>query len=168
MPMGLMLTSMPLAYAIHLFLIPKTKLCPERCIDTRIGRGDCRTIPVQLSQIDNDLVDYLMKLSQVRNSDDLRRALHENSTYKLDFNDKKNKLFHWVHRSVDHLTLLYQNQNAFITDHSEQWFQTRVWLPLEFLFENIEGTSSIRGEETAVEQAPQEKISLIQLLRQKN
>ncbi|CAO3701560.1 unnamed protein product [Rhizopus stolonifer] len=118
-----------------------------------------RTTPVQLPQLDDDLVDYLMKFSQVQNVDDLRRALYENSTYKLDFKDEKNKLFDWVHRSLDHLTLLYENQNTFITDHSEQWFQTRVWLPLELLFENIEGTSSIRGENCCQASASRKNLS---------
>ncbi|KAI9004832.1 hypothetical protein CLU79DRAFT_40349 [Phycomyces nitens] len=63
--------------------VQKGVLTPEQ-VEEIVG-----TTPVQLPQLDDDLVDYLMKFSQVQNVDGLRRALYENSTYKLDLKDEK-------------------------------------------------------------------------------
>lgn len=35
-------------------------------------------------------------------------------------------------------------------EYTEQWYQSRVWLPLELLFETIDGAKSLRGESTSI------------------
>lgn len=46
--------------------------------------------------------------------------------------------------------MVYESTDDFIIEHSEQWYQSRIWLPLKLLFESISGSKSLRGESPSV------------------
>lgn len=64
----------------------------------------------------------------------------------MNYNKEHHQIKDWIRRSLDHLLLVYESTDDFHIEHSEQWYQSRIWLPLELLFERINGSKSLRGE----------------------
>ncbi|KAI8079448.1 hypothetical protein BDF21DRAFT_41275 [Thamnidium elegans] len=102
--------------------------------------------PVTFPEIDDDTVSYLMQFANVTTAEDLRKALYQNSDYNMNYNKDQHQIKDWIRHSLDHLLLVYESIDDFSIEHSEQWHQSRIWLPLELLFERISGSKSLRGE----------------------
>ncbi|KAG2230376.1 hypothetical protein INT48_007671 [Thamnidium elegans] len=91
-----------------------------------------------------DLDGYLIKFVNVPTTEDLRMALYQNGDYKMNYSKDHHQIKDWIRRSLDHLLLVYESTDDFTIEHSEQWYQSRIWLPLELLFESINGNHSRR------------------------
>lgn len=102
-------------------------------------------------------------------TEDLRVALYQNGDYNMNYNKDRHQIKDWIRHSLDHLLLVYESTDDFpaatsissattsmayaatamestAIEHSEQWYQSRIRLPLELLFESINGSKSLRKE----------------------
>lgn len=114
--------------------------------------------PVDFPDLDDDSVDYLMKFVNVSTAEDLRAALYQNGDYNMNYNKDRHQIKDWIRRSLDHLLLVYESIDDFTIEHSEQWYQSRIWLPLELLFESISGSKSLRGESSSVSSSERKNL----------
>lgn len=114
--------------------------------------------PIDFPDLDDDSVDYLMKFVNVSTAEDLRVALYQNGDYNMNYSKDRHQIKDWIRRSLDHLLLVYESIDDFTIEHSEQWYQSRIWLPLELLFESISGSKSLRGESSSVSSSERKNL----------
>ncbi|KAI9259775.1 hypothetical protein EDC94DRAFT_585622 [Helicostylum pulchrum] len=53
------------------------------------------------------------------------------------------------------------NTDNFNIKHSEQWYQSRIWLPLELLFERINDSKSLRGESASASSSERKNLHCV-------
>jgi hypothetical protein len=76
----------------------------------------------------------------------------------VNYSKEHHQIKDWIRRSLDHVLLVYESNDDFTFEHSEQWYQSRVWLPLELLFESISGSKSLRGESCSISSSDRKNL----------
>lgn len=116
---------------------------------------------IEYPELPYDLVDYLSVFEKGTTSKELRKLIHISSDYQLDYDNERDQVKDWINRTLSQLVLLYKNPLAFATEHTEQWFQSRVWLFLKYALEDIENVLACRGEQSSVASSDKMNISRV-------
>jgi hypothetical protein len=99
---------------------------------------------IRYPTVNEKSVNYLNRFEKVKNTRELRTLLSDCSWYTNYFSNQDAEV-DWIRRSIDTLLLLYEK--GFLQhQQTEQFYQGRVWIIIDNVFEQLDYVTSIRGE----------------------
>jgi hypothetical protein len=118
----------------HSFIIdPNDETYLQRRVFTEEELTEIKTSNmIEYPELPDDLVDYFSLFEMGTTSKELRKLNHIHSDLQLDYDSERDHMKDCINRTLSQLVLLYKNPFALATEHTEQWFQSRVWLFLEY------------------------------------
>jgi hypothetical protein len=99
--------------------------------------------PVHIPEISDELVDYLNKFNNVKNTNDLRQLLMVRSFYQC-YDPEKHADMDWICRTLDNLLPLYEIEGTFKRANNERWYQNKIWTMVDKLLETVQDISVVR------------------------
>ncbi|KAI9259247.1 hypothetical protein EDC94DRAFT_585836 [Helicostylum pulchrum] len=101
--------------------------------------------PVRIPEISDELVDYLNKFNNVKNTSGLRQLLMVRSFYQC-YDPKEHADMDWICRTLDNLLPLYEIEGTFKRTNNERWYQNRIWTMVDKLLEAVQDIGVVRQD----------------------